>query len=196
MSNTDTAAPSLLRIARGVTWCLEKSVTSLNALGTLIIIAMMALICADVVGRNLLATSLPGIIELTELGIVSIVFLQIADTLRTGKLMRSDALIRMIIQKRPSVGAIMNACFDATGAVLFYYIAKGAFERFSEAWSGGYYLGNQGSFTAPTWPMELCVSLGSTLMCLLFIVSVIRSLAFLFGLASNPQDQIIQGGQE
>lgn len=175
----------ILRIAGALNWCLNNAVTSLNAMGTLIIIAMMILICADVAGRNLLASSLPGVIELTELGIVSIVFLQLADTLKSGKLMRSDAVMKAIEELFPRVGAVLNILFDVTGVVLFYYMANGAFGRFIEAWSGDFYLGNQGSFTVPTWPMELCVAVGASLMCLLFIASAIRALSFLFGIKSD-----------
>ena len=176
LPDAHTERPLFMRAAHKLNWCLSIAVTSLNAMGTMIIIALMVLICADVFGRNLLATSLPGVIELAELGIVSLVFLQIADTLRSGKLMRSDVLINMVVTTFPRVGAFMNLCFDATGAVLFYFIANGAFERFTDAWTGGFYLGNQGSFTAPTWPMELCVAMGSGLMCLLFITNAIGQL--------------------
>ena len=178
----------MLRAALKLNWCLSVAVTSLNAMGTMIIIALMVLICADVAGRNLLATSLPGVIELAELGIVSLVFLQIADTLRSGKLMRSDVLINMIIAMFPRVGAFMNLGFDATGAVLFYFIAGGAYDRFTDAWSGGFYLGNQGSFTAPTWPMELCVAMGAGLMCLLFITNAIGQLTRLVRGTPDPKN--------
>ncbi|MEP4197905.1 MAG: TRAP transporter small permease [Aliishimia sp.] len=173
-----------LRGAATLIWCIDTAVASLNSLGTLLIMAMMGLICADVVSRNLLGSSLPGVIELTELGIVSIVYLQIADTYKSGKLMRSDGVIKTIEAKFPRVGLVVNAMFDATGVVLFFYIAKGAEKRFSEAWDGGYYLGNQGSFTAPTWPMELIVAIGSALLCVLFFASVLRNLGLLLGV--NP----------
>ncbi|MEP5760920.1 MAG: TRAP transporter small permease [Litoreibacter sp.] len=163
---------------------LDIAVSSLNSLGTLFIMAMMVLICADVASRNLLGTSLPGVIELVELGIVSIVFLQIADTYKSGKLMRSDGVIKIIEAKVPRIGMAMNAVFDVTGAVLFFYIAKGAFKRFYEAWGGGYYLGNLGSFTAPTWPMELIVAVGSALLCMLFVTSMARNLGCLFNLTA------------
>lgn len=184
MSKPDVPANRSLpfRAAAVFTTVLSKAVTSLNALGTMIIIALMVLICADVVGRNLLSTSLPGVIELAELSIVSIVFLQIADTLKSGKLMRSDVVIKVIETRLPRLGMFMNAMFDATGAVLFYFIAKGAFGRFFDAWTGGFYLGNQGSFTAPTWPMELCVALGSSLVGFLFVTSTVANIAALLGL--------------
>ena len=175
--SSDPLKPSYLLKAAGVfNWCLGKSVASLNALGTLLIMAMMLLICTDVVGRNLFTKSLPGVIELVELGIVSIVYLQIADTLKSGKLMRSDALLTQITSRFPLFGTVMNMLFDITGAVLFYFMTMGAFVRLTEAWQGGFYLGNQGSFTVQTWPMELCVTLGSGLMCLLFITNTIGNI--------------------
>ena len=177
-------------------WCLNKAVTSLNALGTLIIIALMVLICTDVVGRNVFQTSLPGVIELAELGIVSIVFLQIADTLKSGKLMRSDALITVILARAPRIGLGLNVVFDATGGVLFYFIANGAFGRFWNAWTGGFYLGNLGSFTAPTWPMELCVTLGSGLMCILFAIEAVRKTGHLMRGTLPPPDAASDAGTD
>lgn len=189
MSGPIESRPLVLRLMKPVMWLLNLAVASLNSLGTLFIIAMMTLICADVVSRNLLDTSLPGVIELTELGIVSVVFLQIADTYRSGKLMRSDGVIKAIETKTPRIGMMLNIVFDITGAVLFFYIAKGGQKRFSDAWDGGYYLGNQGSFTAPTWPMELIVAIGSSLLCLLFFASVLRNTGLLFGIVPSEANR-------
>lgn len=182
MQSLAEKSPFVQRTATFVMQILNIAVTSLNSLGTILIIGMMALVCADVLSRNLLGSSLPGVIELTELSIVSIVYLQIADTYKSGKLMRSDGIITIIQNRFPRVAMIINALFDATGAILFFYIARGAQKRFSEAWDGGYYLGNQGSFTAPTWPMELIVAIGSGLLCLLFFASVLKNIAQLFGI--------------
>ena len=158
---------------------LDAVVKSLNALGTLLIIGLMVLICSDVISRNVLGTSLPGVIELAQLGIVSIVYLQIADTLRSGKLLRSDALMRKIISGYPRVALTLNIVFDAAGVFLFYFLAVGAVDRFAKAFAGKFYIGNLGSFTAPTWPMELCVAIGSALVCLLFATQVLKGVAAL-----------------
>ena len=196
MRNESSRSSLLLTTAAAFNRWLGKAVASLNAIGTLLIIVMMALICADVVGRNLLMKSLPGVIELVELGIVSIVFLQIADTLRTGKLMRSDALIKKVTNRFPLVGSVMNALFETTGAILFYFVTKGALGRFTEAWNGDFYLGNQGSFTAPTWPMELCVTLGSGFMCLLFVANAVRNLYSVFKFDSHAENNHLNVGSD
>lgn len=171
------SVPNLLSILSNL---LDRVVISLNAMGTIVIILMMLLICADVVGRNLLNSSLPGVVELTELGIVSVVFLQISDALRTGRLMRSDGLLKMLARRLPRLGAFVNAIFDFTGATLFFFIAEGGFERFFAAWQGDFYIGNQGAFTAPTWPMELAVACGAAVMMVLFCANAFRHMADLF----------------
>lgn len=184
MQSSDTPLALAGRVSAGVMWGLNTATTSLNSLGTLLIMAMMGLICADVLSRNLLGQSLPGVIELAELGIVSIVYLQIADTYKSGKLLRSDGIIKLIATKFPRAGWAINALFDSTGVVLFFYIAKAGFARFNDAWQGDFYLGNLGSFTVPTWPMELAVAVGSALMAALFLASVLRYLSLLFGQAA------------
>ncbi len=191
MTEPREKTPLLVSLTTPLMWSLNNATTVLNAIGTLLIIALMVLICVDVVGRNVLYTSVPGVIELAELGIVSIVFLQIGDTLKAGKLMRSDGVIKVIARRVPRLAQFMNMLFDATGGVLFYFIAKGAYKRFTDAFEGGYYIGNLGEFTAPTWPMELTVSVGSALVCLLFATSTIRRFAVLTGLIpgkSNSED--------
>ncbi|MDA8586333.1 TRAP transporter small permease [Rhodobacteraceae bacterium] len=193
---SDTKKHPAWRALGALDVCLDKSVTFLNTLGTLIIIALMVLICSDVVGRNAIGTSLPGVIELTELGIVSIVFLQIADTLKSGKLMRSDVLIRKLSVAYPRIGLSLNITFDVVGAVLFYFISNGAFDRFYKAWSGGFYTGNLGSFTAPTWPMELCVALGSSLMFLLFTGQALKNGTALIRGTPLPPSKALDFGED
>ncbi|MFT7058841.1 MAG: TRAP-type mannitol/chloroaromatic compound transport system permease small subunit [Pseudorhodobacter sp.] len=109
--------------------------------------------------------------------------------------MRSDSVIKMIEARLPRLGLVLNTAFDVTGGVLFAFIAQSAFKRFMAAWEGGFYLGNQGSFTAPTWPMELIVAVGSALVCLLFFASALRNLSVLVGLIpANGGDKMEVGG--
>ena len=70
----------------------QRLTQALNALGTLWIVALMLLINADVLGRDLLGTPVRGVTELVSLSIVGIVFLQLADTLATGRMTRADAI--------------------------------------------------------------------------------------------------------
>ena len=53
----------------------------------------MLLINSDVLGRNLFNAPVRGVTELVSLSIVGIVFLQLADTLHSGRFTRADVLL-------------------------------------------------------------------------------------------------------
>jgi TRAP-type mannitol/chloroaromatic compound transport system permease small subunit len=152
----------------------------MNNIGTLLILGLMGITNLDVLGRNITSTPVPGVIEMTEVGIVSIVFLQLGHTLRTGRFMRSDGFYNFLIIKVPRVGAILDVIYNLTGACLFALIIKAASPRFIEAWDGNFYNGNEGSFTIATWPMELTICIASVVMVLqFFILSGIATLKIL-----------------
>jgi len=65
----------------------------LNAIGTLWIFLLMVVINTDVFSRLLFNHPIDGVPELIELSIVGIVFLQLCDTVRAGRLTRSDGLL-------------------------------------------------------------------------------------------------------
>ena len=78
----------------------------------------MILMTADVFGRNLFNTPIRGVIEIVSLSIVSIVFIQLADTLRTGKFTRADAVLGALLLQRPTLGRFLQGVFHLAGAAL------------------------------------------------------------------------------
>ena len=97
----------------------------LNSIGTAWIFALMVLINVDVLSRYLFNAPIQGVAEVVELSIVGIVFLQISDAVRAGRLTRSDGLYRQILMRRPIVGYALGALFDLAGAVFFACILLG-----------------------------------------------------------------------
>lgn len=135
-------------------------VSGLNGIGTVLIFAMMLLINLDVLSRYLFNAPIEGVTELVELSIVCIVFLQISDAIRAGRLTRSDGLYSRITSHTPVVGHVLGVIFDLTGALFFLAILYGSLPRLIEAWRGGYYAGNVGIFTFPVWPVRLILVIG------------------------------------
>ena len=148
---------------------LDKSLSSLNALGSLWIFFIMILVNADVFGRNLFLAPIDGVNEIIELSLVGIVFLQLGDATRRGRLTRSDGFLNLITKRQPQVGSFMAAIFDALGAFFMGLILWGSLPIFIESWQGNFYEGQEGVFTAPVWPVNLVVVIGSTLTALLFL---------------------------
>jgi len=132
----------------------------MNAVGTVWIFALMVLINADVFGREALSTPVRGVTELVSLSIVGIVFLQLAHTLWSGRLTRSDALLARLTAARPRLAAGLEVLYHLTGAVLFVLILWASLPFFSRALAEGEYVGALGDFTAPTWPVRLIILIG------------------------------------
>ena len=148
---------------------LDKSLSSLNALGSLWIFFIMILVNADVFGRNLFLAPIDGVNEIIELSLVGIVFLQLGDATRRGRLTRSDGFLNLITKRQPQVGSFMAAIFDVLGAFFMGLILWGSLPIFIESWQGNFYEGQEGVFTAPVWPVNLVVVIGSILTALLFL---------------------------
>ena len=80
---------------------LDALTIAFNVIGTMLIVALMVLIGADVAGRGLFNAPISGVPELVTLSIVVIVFLQIPQTMRAGRLTRSDAILEAVRSRAP-----------------------------------------------------------------------------------------------
>ena len=152
-------------------------VSGLNGIGTALIFAMMVLINLDVLSRYLFNAPVEGVTEMVELSIVCIVFLQISDAIRAGRLTRSDGLYSRITRHAPLAGHSLGIIFDLTGALFFLTILYGSLPRLVEAWRGGYYAGNVGIFTFPVWPIRLILLIGCITAILVFLQFVCRHIS-------------------
>jgi len=143
----------------------------MNALGTLWILALMILINADVLGRNLLNHPVRGVTEMVSLSIVGIVFLQLADTLHAGRFTRADVLLDQIRKTRPAVADALHAVFHLVGLALMLIILLASWEPLVQAVRIQEYVGALGDFQAPVWPVRLItlVGLGTTALCYLLL---------------------------
>jgi TRAP-type mannitol/chloroaromatic compound transport system permease small subunit len=141
-------------------WNFQRVGRLLNALGTLWIIALMLLINTDVLGRNLFKAPVRGVTELVALSIVGIVFLQLADTLHSGRFTRADVLLDSLKRRRPVFAARLHAFFHLVGAGLMGVILWAAWRPLVEAIAIREYVGAIGDFTAPVWPVRLIMLVG------------------------------------
>lgn len=147
----------------------DKIIQVLNGIGTLWILAILILINADVFGRNVLHAPINGVIEMIEISMIAIVFLQLGDATRVGRLTRSDGFFGLVQSKWPRAGYVMGTVFDLLGALFMFFILYGTWPALIEAWTLNDYIGNEGVFTAPKWPMIFILILGSFVTLLLFV---------------------------
>jgi len=160
-------------------------VAGLNSVGTVWIFALMVLINVDVFSRYLFNAPIQGVAEIVELSIVGIVFLQISDAVRAGRLTRSDGLYRQILARRPVLGHVLGALFNVAGTVFFCCILLGAIPRLIEAYERGYFAGNEGLFVVVVWPIRLILVVGCIVVALQFLVLARRNLTALQALSAR-----------
>ena len=144
-------------------------VAALNSVGGVLIFALVVIINLDIFSRFFFNAPIDGVTELVELSIVAIVFLQLSDAVRNGRITRSDGLFQKIRERSPRVGHAMGFFFDVAGATFFATLVAGSVPRFVDAWERGYYAGNQGIVVIPVWPVRLVIVIGAVTVILVFL---------------------------
>ena len=151
----------------------DRLTSVMNSVGTGWILALMVLINADVVGRAAFGAPISGVPEMVSLSILGIVFLQLANTLRSGRLTRSDALLGALRRRLPRLATAADAIFHLAGAALFYVIVTSFLPKFERAWERNEFVGAVGNFTAPTWPINLIVLIGAGAVLVTFLLNAV-----------------------
>lgn len=151
-------------------------VSALNGAGSVLIFGLVVLINLDIIARFVFNAPISGVTELVELSIVAIVFLQIGDAVRAGRLTRSDGLYLRLCERRPRLGHVLGACFDIAGAIFFVAIVIGGIPRLFDAWQRGYFSGIRGVFVVPVWPVRLVLVTGALTAAVVFLTLAVRHL--------------------
>lgn len=154
--------------------CFAGLVAGLNGIGTVWIFVLMVIVNIDIAARFLLNSPIQGVTEIVELSIVGIVFLQVSDAVRRGRLTRSDGLYLRFCARYPVAGHVAAVVFDLLGATFFIVLLLGSTPRMIEAYREDYFSGNEGLFTVPVWPIRLIVVIGCTVVSLQFLVLAVR----------------------
>lgn len=145
----------------GLTNPLQGVANVLAAVGTVWIFLMMMLIVADVLGRNFFDAPITGVAEFAARSVASIVFLQLAAAVCSGRMTRSDFLLRIIGKRSPGAVKVLEVFNVVVGALLFFALAFISWPEFTEAMKIHEYFGVQGVFTVVTWPFRALIVLGS-----------------------------------
>ncbi len=169
----------------------EAAVSALNSLGSLWIAVLMLVIIVDIVGRTVFSTPLRGVPELVKLSIVAIVFIQLGHTLRSGRMTRSDGLLRIFRTRLPRLSHAMTLLFNLVGVGLFVLIFDASYPFFVEAWSTGEYAGIQGYVSYPVWPVRLIILIGCAVAAIQYCLFAWRDLSVVSGrlAPADPADR-------
>lgn len=163
-----TAVAGLCRVANSLA-------IAANALGTLVVLALVVILNVDVIARGLFSAPLRGTYEMVQFSVVMIVFLQLADVVRVDRLTRSDGFLNLLHHRRPGLTANLRRNINAISAIFMALIAYVTFPEFLHMWETQDYFGVPGLFTLPWWPVKLVIACGTALACVIFLLKVVTS---------------------
>lgn len=153
-----------------------RLVDGFNAVGGVLIFLVMLLVVADVLARNLLDLPIDGVSELVGASVIMIVFTQLASTLRHNRMSRADLFIGPFTHRHPRAGHALGALFGLVGIFVCAVLVYASWPKLVDAWVTDEFMGVEGIFTAPMWPMRLCVVIGAGLTLAQYLVLVIGDL--------------------
>lgn len=153
--------------------------TSRTLLGFSAALALLLsfLVVADVIGRVAFNSPVKGTPEIVSMSIVIICFLQASYAIRSGGMLKVDALQVMLPSRaRAAIAAI--GCL--LGAAFFLVVVYGALDPLQHAWISNEFEG-EGALRVPTWPARTAVILGSSLAAFEYLLEAVLHLGILCG---------------
>ncbi len=144
-----------------------------NAAGTFVVILLIAVVNYDIIARGLFNKPFLGAVEVVQFSMVLIVFLQLPDVIRVGRLTRSDGFLNLMRDHRPPVGRFMARAIDLFSAAFMLIVAIAMWPEFVEMWESQDFFGVPGVFTAPWWPVKLVIFLSACLCTLHFALHIL-----------------------
>lgn len=164
-----------------VTATINRITMTLNVLGTLLIAALMILICADVIGRVVFLSPISGVPEMVSLSIVAIVFLQAPEAFRMGRFTRSEAILNFLGRKSRRARAFLEVMFASAAIVVIGVLFYASAPFFVKSWERGTFVGAVGDFIAPVWPVKLIILVGCVALLAQLMLYLIGQIYVLMG---------------
>ena len=142
----------------------------MNSIGTAWVFVLLVIINLDIGGRALFNHPIRGVPEIVALSIVACVFLQLAHTLKVGRLTRSDIVLNWLARKNPVLGHFLRGIYHLIGAVILIILFNASLPLFTKAWRLDVYVGAEGDFMAPVWPVKLIILIGCVAAAIQFML--------------------------
>ncbi len=160
-------------VIAGLTRVLRAIAIAANVIGTLVVLVLVAVLNYDVIARGVFNAPFKGAYEVIQFSVVLIVFLQLPDVVRVGRLTRSDGFLIIAGHRRPRLGHTMRAMANAISCVFMLLVAIAIWPEFVEAWVRNDFFGVPGVFTAPWWPVKLAIFFSAALCTALFALKTV-----------------------
>jgi C4-dicarboxylate transporter DctM subunit len=133
----------------------------MNGAGVIWVFAIMFMICADIVGRNVFDSPIAFVPEAVALSLVGCVFLQLAFAVHESRLTRAEFMISRVAISNRSLVAGWEVVMGLMAAAIFAFMAVGAWPDFTRALATSEFAGVEGIFKIRVWPIKLIIVVGA-----------------------------------
>jgi TRAP-type C4-dicarboxylate transport system permease small subunit len=161
-------------LVAGATRVTRYVATSSNIAGTLVVLALVAVVNYDVIARGVFNQPFREAVEVVQFSMVLIVFLQLPDVVRVNRLTQSDGFLLLIGKRFPRLTIAIRRAINLLSTVFMGIVAVAIFPEFIEMWHTKDYFGVLGVFIAPWWPIKLVIMLSTGLCAVLFLLKVLQ----------------------
>lgn len=171
-----------------------------NVSGAFVLLALVAVMNVDVISRNLFNAPFRGVVEVVIFSLALIVFLQLPDVVRTGRLTRSDGFLGILQHHMPKAGGILGRVLNGISFIFMCMIVWTVWPEFTESFESCHfftqlefgpaptgniwadfktgllrcdYFGTPGILQAPWWPVRLAIAFGCALAAVIFFFKTI-----------------------
>ena len=163
----------------GVVWKIGTNLSSghgiiafvANSISQLFIFLMMLLITADVIGRYVFNSPVPGTYNISESMMVFIVFLAFASTQAKRQNIRIEIVTRRL---SPRKRYPLDLIISLAGILFFGLICWQTWPLAIESWSMREYM--SGPVSLPLYPSKLCLPIGSFLLVVQFLIDLVTTI--------------------
>ena len=155
----------------------------LSAMGVACVVAMMCITTADVVARYVFNRPTMWADEMASYLLIAIVFLGLAQNLRTDGHIRIDALTSLLSLR---TRAVLEVFAYAVGIVFAVILTLGTWTRFENFWSRG--TTSDSPLMTPLWIAMVPVVVGAFVFGLAMIVGFVGSFHTLMSRRAPPND--------
>lgn len=145
-----------------------------NAAGTFVVIALIAVVNYDIIARGMFNRPFLGAVEVVQFSMVLIVFLQLPDVIRVGRLTRSDGFLGLLGRRNSTAGKSLSRAIDLLSLTFMILVAVAMWPEFVEMWESQDFFGIPGVFTAPWWPVKLVIFLSACLCAVHFVLHIFK----------------------
>jgi len=135
------------------------------------------LVCADVIGRVGFNRPVKGTPEMVSFTIVIVCFLQASYAIRSGGMIRVEAVIEHLPPWAQRACEVFGAL---AGFAFFALVFWGSLDPLAHAWNSNEFEG-EGALRVPVWPARFIVALGTFLAAVNYLLLAIPRVRALFG---------------